>query len=189
MKNTKKAFTLVELIVVITILAVLATVAFISLTGYSQEAKNSKVTADLRTMVSAVEAKMTKESILPKSLVLSGTDFVNNTMIDGTNNNYKSGAVLDATVYAVGSTDFQALGQNGDDFNSDGKKYAIAAVASSYQFAGEITEDGVKEIVLKGNYVQGTWANVVPSLISTNATGTPVPLTNGTGSAAGSLLY
>jgi prepilin-type N-terminal cleavage/methylation domain-containing protein len=48
MRNTKKqAFTLVELIVVITILAILGTIAFISLQGYSQDAKNSKVTSDL----------------------------------------------------------------------------------------------------------------------------------------------
>ncbi|MGB2110634.1 MAG: type IV pilin protein [Patescibacteria group bacterium] len=36
----KKAFTLVELIVVITILAVLATIGFISMSGYTQSARN-----------------------------------------------------------------------------------------------------------------------------------------------------
>jgi prepilin-type N-terminal cleavage/methylation domain-containing protein len=41
MKNTRKAFTLVELIVVITILTILATVAFISLGGQTNNAKNT----------------------------------------------------------------------------------------------------------------------------------------------------
>jgi prepilin-type N-terminal cleavage/methylation domain-containing protein len=79
MKNTKKAFTLVELIVVITILAVLATVAFISLTGHAQDAKNSKVSSDLRTLASAIETKATKDGVLATSLVTAG--FANNTMM------------------------------------------------------------------------------------------------------------
>jgi len=41
MRNTKKAFTLVELIVVITILAILATIAFISLGGQTDKARNT----------------------------------------------------------------------------------------------------------------------------------------------------
>jgi len=59
--NTK-AFTLVELIVVITILAILATLAFISLQGYSQDARNSKVLSDIRTLISAIETASTKDS-------------------------------------------------------------------------------------------------------------------------------
>jgi prepilin-type N-terminal cleavage/methylation domain-containing protein len=55
MKKNLGAFTLVELIVVITILAILGTIAFISLQGYSQDAKNSKVSSDLRTLISAIE--------------------------------------------------------------------------------------------------------------------------------------
>lgn len=47
MKKQNIAFTLVELIVVITILSVLATIWFVSLTWYSQEAKDATKTADL----------------------------------------------------------------------------------------------------------------------------------------------
>jgi prepilin-type N-terminal cleavage/methylation domain-containing protein len=57
-----KGFTLVELIVVITILAILGTIAFISLQGYSTDAKNSKVTSDLKTISTALEAKRTQTS-------------------------------------------------------------------------------------------------------------------------------
>ncbi|MGB2110864.1 MAG: type II secretion system protein, partial [Patescibacteria group bacterium] len=74
MKSTKKAFTLVELIVVITILAVLATVAFISLTGYSQDAKNSKVASDVRSLVSAIEAGSAKGDFTIKKLVNTAYD-------------------------------------------------------------------------------------------------------------------
>ena len=47
MKNTNKAFTLVELIVVITILAILATIAFISFQGATNDAKDVKVKSDV----------------------------------------------------------------------------------------------------------------------------------------------
>ena len=57
MLNTKKAFTLVELIVVITILAILGTIAFISLQGYSADARNSKRTSDLGNIQSAISLK------------------------------------------------------------------------------------------------------------------------------------
>jgi prepilin-type N-terminal cleavage/methylation domain-containing protein len=60
MINTKKqAFTLVELIVVITILAILGTIAFISLQGYSQDAKNSKVTSDIASLAQKVTIRTT----------------------------------------------------------------------------------------------------------------------------------
>jgi len=51
----KKAFTLVELIVVITILAILWTIAFISLQWYSRDARDSKRTADLWNMKTSLE--------------------------------------------------------------------------------------------------------------------------------------
>ncbi|MFB0964433.1 MAG: prepilin-type N-terminal cleavage/methylation domain-containing protein, partial [Patescibacteria group bacterium] len=52
-KNSK-GFTLVELIVVITILAILATIGFLSLQGYTSDAKNTKTQANLRTVSSSL---------------------------------------------------------------------------------------------------------------------------------------
>ena len=79
-RNTKKAFTLVELIVVITILAILGTIAFISLQGYSGEAKNSKVTSDLRNIASAIETTSTRNgTILSEMITATGTTNTVNT--------------------------------------------------------------------------------------------------------------
>jgi len=69
MKNTNKGFTLVELIVVITILAILGTIAFISLQGYSQDARNSKVVSDIRTIVTSIEVKLAAEDITMVNIV------------------------------------------------------------------------------------------------------------------------
>ncbi|MDD2871719.1 MAG: type II secretion system protein GspG [Candidatus Gracilibacteria bacterium] len=51
----KLGFTLVELIVVITILAILGTVAFISLQGYSENARDSTRISDISSMKSSLE--------------------------------------------------------------------------------------------------------------------------------------
>ncbi len=54
-KQTKKAFTLVELIVVIIILAILWTIAFISLQWYSKSARDSTRISNLSTMKTSLE--------------------------------------------------------------------------------------------------------------------------------------
>lgn len=59
MKGIKKSwFTLVELIVVITILAILWTIAFISLQGYTADARNSKRTSDLSSIQTAMTTNL-----------------------------------------------------------------------------------------------------------------------------------
>ena len=54
-KLQKKAFTLVELIVVITILAILWTIAFISYQWYSRSARDSVRISDIKNIRSALE--------------------------------------------------------------------------------------------------------------------------------------
>lgn len=188
MKNTKKAFTLVELIVVITILAVLATVAFISLTGHAQDAKNSKVSSDLRTLASAIETKATKDGSLGLSLVNSGAAFTLNTMVGGSNTFKSGGTVLSNANYAIGTVDFAVLGQNGDDFlDASDRPYAVAAVGTRYQLGGEILENDEYVSVIKGNYVSDNGTNVVDGLIGSKAN-TQIALTNWTGSI-NALMY
>jgi len=60
MKNKKQAFTLVELIVVITILAILWTIAFISLQGYSKEARDSVRISDIKNIELGLEVYSVK---------------------------------------------------------------------------------------------------------------------------------
>lgn len=171
MKNTKKAFTLVELIVVITILAVLATVAFISLTGHAQDAKNSKVTADLRTLASALETSMTKGDVGVKTAITGDLNATNSVAGD-----FGSGTVTinNGTTYGVGYVDFVKLGQNSTDFvdsNDNPYLYAFAAsgAIAQYQIAGEITEaSGDRTAVVKGNYIEVIAADV-DGLISTTS--------------------
>lgn len=52
-----KGFTLAELIVVITILAILATVGFLALSGYSQDAKDSAIKTNVRSVYTAITAE------------------------------------------------------------------------------------------------------------------------------------
>jgi prepilin-type N-terminal cleavage/methylation domain-containing protein len=85
MRSTKnQAFTLVELIVVITILAILGTIAFISLQGYSQDAKNSKVTSDVSSLAQKVNIKTTeangstlKELLVANAYTNTATNMLN----------------------------------------------------------------------------------------------------------------
>jgi len=65
MKNTKKAFTLVELIVVITILAILATIAFVSLQWYSKNTRNSTRASDITSISNVLDSYQIKTWILP----------------------------------------------------------------------------------------------------------------------------
>ena len=62
MKN-KKAFTLVELIVVITILAILATVGFVSFSWYLAWARDTNRIAQLKSMSDALELYRTKKDL------------------------------------------------------------------------------------------------------------------------------
>jgi prepilin-type N-terminal cleavage/methylation domain-containing protein len=58
--QAKKAFTLVELIVVITILAILATISFITLQGFTSQARDTKRISDIRNLISKITIEHTK---------------------------------------------------------------------------------------------------------------------------------
>lgn len=57
MKNKKKGFTLVELIVVLAILAILAAMLVPALTGYIDKANSQKVVAECRQVVMAAQSE------------------------------------------------------------------------------------------------------------------------------------
>lgn len=174
MQNT--GFTLVELIVVITILAILGTIAFISLQGYGAEAKNSKVTSDIRNLVSAIETKRTRDSITLGSLVTNaGTsnEIATSSLVASTTNT--GWVALSASNYAVGNIDFSALGQNGSDFKdpnngSSEVDYVFGYTSGTnlegdsfgyYQLAGQIVDNDIKKARVNGSYVSGSnWGTV-----------------------------
>lgn len=57
-KNTKRGFTLVELIVVLVILAILAALLIPALTGYIDKTRKSQVVAETRALTQAVQTEM-----------------------------------------------------------------------------------------------------------------------------------
>ena len=64
-----RAFTLVELIVVITILAILATVGFLTLSGYTDDARSATAAANVRTVYSAILTESTTSGNSPRYYV------------------------------------------------------------------------------------------------------------------------
>ena len=62
-KGNKRAFTLVELIVVITILAILATIGFVSFSGYLAWTRDTNRVAQLKSMSDALELYRTKKDL------------------------------------------------------------------------------------------------------------------------------
>jgi len=61
----KKAFTLVELLVVMTVLSILATISFIYFFNSFAETRDSSRLSDLNNMVTNLELYYTQESKLP----------------------------------------------------------------------------------------------------------------------------
>lgn len=57
-KNSKRGFTLVELIIVLVILAILAALLIPALTGYIDKARKSQVVAETRALTQAVQTEM-----------------------------------------------------------------------------------------------------------------------------------
>ena len=175
MKNTnRKAFTLVELIVVITILAILGTIAFISLQWYSQDAKNSKVASDLGTLASAIEISNTKGNTTIAGLL----DNAKNSGVSLPTGTFGSGlTITDGTNAGIGWVDFAALNQNGADFkDSDGKDYIYSYAASGsvayYQVVWQVKEaSGSNKVLVKGNYVEKITSDVDGLVAWTTNTG------------------
>lgn len=178
MKKKILAFTLVELIVTITILSILWTLAFVSLQGYSQDAKNAKVAQDISTLWSAVEIALINDVIQDlDTLVIGDRSPIN--WIDSSSlvtlyndNNEASTWALDniSVKYKIGTINFPALRQNWDDFKDrDNNDYIISLAYSGstvyYQISWQQRENSwVYLALLKGTYVPQLWDT--PSLIS-----------------------
>lgn len=73
MKKFAKGFSLAELIVVVTILAILATVGFLALSGYSQDAKDSALKANVRSVQTAISSESAITNNSPRYYVVHDT--------------------------------------------------------------------------------------------------------------------
>jgi len=94
--------------VVITILAILGTIAFISLQGYSADARNSKRTQDLNSIAGSVNVKVTEWSSLLSFVNWTGSN-LSNANIAGTwttNNDYKA-SIINYTSLSIKASDFK----------------------------------------------------------------------------------
>lgn len=72
-KRLWSGFTLAELVVVIAILAILATVGFLALSGYTQDAKESSVKANVRSIQTAISAESAISDRSPRYYVVHDT--------------------------------------------------------------------------------------------------------------------
>jgi len=153
MINTKKAFTLVELIVVITILAILGTIAFISLQGYSADARNSKRTQDLNNLAGAVNIKVTKGTPL--------LSFTNSLPASKVNSMSIAGAASTVSNYDAGTPNYTTLGVKASDFKDpNGSDYRVGVTTTQdgkFEFAATMENwAGTSTAKVTGSY-KGRW--------------------------------
>jgi len=148
MRNTKKAFTLVELIVVITILAILATVAFVSLGGQTDNARNTVKKDKLGKLATSIENARTNGLAL--SSFASG---VTANQITGT---IAGTWVVVGTNYNAGDINLTALDVKAEDF-TDGEtnsfKYGYTTKTSGkYELAATIKEGDLQKAYVVGTF-------------------------------------
>ena len=158
MRNTKQGFTLVELIVVITILAILGTIAFISLQGYSADARNSKRTSDLDSLNSAVITATTKGTPLLAFVDEKPDSQLASASIAGT-------GVIVGTDYNAGVPNYIAMDIKEEDFKDpNGPEYRMGAttkIDGKYEFAASMENgSGEKTAKVRGTYSPRTGVSV-----------------------------
>lgn len=130
MKNTKKGFTLVELLVVIAILAILATVSVVGYTSFINRAEESNAQTEAHQIKAVIES------------ALIGVDYV---VVSDTANNiiiaYEEDGkvVFTADVSDVEGTDY-------DDISDDLTEYASKLTVTTegglnYEYSDDVTID------------------------------------------------
>ena len=198
MRTSQKGFTLVELIVVITILAILGTIAFISLQGYSQDARNATTTQNLNNLVSAINTASLNTSIIDMIDTTANARNLTDQTVDYTiwGTQYTLAAILaDATAdvtfnsdYETGRADGIALGQNIDELkDANGRDFFVGGFVytfrddndssnnesrAMYQVAGQLTNEANQNIALvRGNFVRGGAADDMTGLFESTTAG------------------
>jgi len=164
MKSTNKAFTLVELIVVITILAILGTIAFISLQGYSSDARNSKRISDLGNIQSAITLKGV-EGVPLMSFVTENDD----NPIDLIALGWFAASTPAVTAYNAGTPNFAVLNVVAKDFKDpNGGDYAVGATTigwDRFQVAATMEADGTNTTKINGTYSARTAKTILFTVV------------------------
>ena len=173
MKNLKKWFTLVELIVVITILAILGTIAFISLQGYSADARNSKRVSDLGSIGSAISVKLTQWVSLLAFVTSTPNSQISAVSIGGT------GATV--SEYAAGPVNYTAVGIKKEDFvDPNGVDYVgwvTTKINGKYQLAAKMEQGGWASVAkIFGDYTPRTDNTAAANTVTLTTTGTIVSI-------------
>lgn len=168
MKRVSTAwFTLVELIIVITILAILGTIWFVSFQWYTSNARDTKRTNDLASLISAIEAKRAGNSLSLVSFVswtgamVSWTSFSSGWIawkVSPTITEYKAW-VVDFTLLWVSADWFK------DPNNVDYSFWASSFKWGVYQLAATLENSDNPESLVKWNYSArtSTWVKVIPT--------------------------
>ena len=199
----ESGFTLVELIVVITVLAVMATVGFLSLSGYSDDARASAMKANVRTVYSAINTEAATNGVSPRYYVVHDTSLTGASLsgafvfFDANVPTSLSGGDYGTpgTNYTAGNPDYAKLRLNRDKFRVSSVAYGLADTAAAatstgsdpnYLLVGAVdntsstTLSGKKRVV---SYLQ------VAGISSVNKTafvmGNFTPASTGSGSSSG----
>ncbi|MFZ3233203.1 MAG: type II secretion system protein [Patescibacteria group bacterium] len=138
-KRTFAGFTLAELIVVITVLAVLATVGFLALSGYSQDAKDSVVAANVRSLQTAISSESVITNNSPRYYVIhnSGASLSGAfAYVDGTQTTLTGGDWnVPGTNYSAGNPDYAKLKLNPEKFKTaslSGLPFSVPSALAAY---------------------------------------------------------
>lgn len=168
MKRVSTAwFTLVELIIVITILAILGTIWFVSFQWYTSNARDTKRTNDLASLISALEAKRAGNSLSVVSFVSWTGAMVSWTPFTASWIAWKANPTT--TEYKAWVVDFTLLWISADWFkdpnNVDYSFWASSFKWGVYQLAATLENSDRPESLVKWNYSArvSTWVTVVPT--------------------------
>lgn len=75
LKNNKKGFTIIELLIVIIIIAILATIGVVAYGNVQESARNSKRQSDISSLHTALEAYFTQKSQYPSATEINDATF------------------------------------------------------------------------------------------------------------------
>ena len=182
MKNIKKQwFTLVELIVVITILAILWSIAFISLQGYSSDARNSKRTSDINSIEWALSTQLAQGQTILSFVTPDTNSQITWLQVAWTGAKW-------ATDYSAGTVNYAALPVKQADFQDpQGYSYAMWVtknINGKYEIAATLEQwQGSKIAKVSWTYVPrktyvfvwiNTWSLADTITLSWSSSGTGI---------------